>query len=75
MRLFTAAVVMLAMVASAHAQGGFNMSPSKGGARSTPEQDRQASERKKSDDKAYKSALEKIQPSQEQKPDPWKNMR
>ncbi len=77
MRIFTAAVVLLTMLASAHAQqGNFGMSPSGGKKHATPEQERQANERNKSDDKAYKSALDKIQTDdQNQKPDPWRNMR
>lgn len=75
MRIFTAAVVMLAMLASAHAQG-FGMGGGGKRQQATPEQDRQAKERNKVDDKAYKSALDKIQTNeQNQKPDPWKNMR
>lgn len=72
MRIFTAAVVMLAMLTCANAQG---FGKGGGGKRhQTSGEDRQASERKKADDTAYKSALEKIQPA-DQKPDPWKNMR
>jgi hypothetical protein len=74
MRILTAAVVMLAMLGSAHAQ--FNMGPGSGKRQATPEQERQSKDRNKADDKAYKSALDKIQTNdQNQKPDPWKNMR
>jgi hypothetical protein len=75
MRLFAVALMMLAMLASAYAQG---MGGGRGSGgkerRAKPDQDQRSDEHKKSDDKAYKSALDKIQPA-EQKPDPWKNMR
>jgi hypothetical protein len=73
MRTFATALVMLAMLTSAHAQG-FGMGGSKR-QHASPEQEQQTKERNKTDDKAYKSALDKIQADQNQKPDPWKNMR
>jgi hypothetical protein len=67
MRTFTVAAVMVALLtAPAYAQG---MGKSK--QRGTPQKSEQ---RVKTDDKAYKAALDKI-PDAEKKRDPWQDVR
>ncbi len=71
MKFITAAIMVVLLAVSAHAQG----MGSRGGKRH--QQDTQKSEvkaKKKVDEKAYQDALKSI-PNSNEKSDPWKSMR